>query len=113
MALQVAVYKRSLLVSNEKKQCKEQVKEATTYEKLQSEAMDLKTKRVLPMRACWAEAGIFVTTSSRAQASVRSVPNREEAGVRCARDGEACEEAAGRGGELQGRGQGCRQEVQG
>lgn len=45
MALQVAVYKRSLLVSNEKKQCKEQVKEATTYEKLQSEAMDLKTKR--------------------------------------------------------------------
>mmetsp|Transcript_66287 Transcript_66287/g.138163 ORF Transcript_66287/g.138163 Transcript_66287/m.138163 type:complete len:1268 (-) Transcript_66287:281-4084(-) len=43
----VAVYKRSLLVSNEKKQCKEQVKEATTYEKLQAEALDLKSKRYL------------------------------------------------------------------
>mmetsp|Transcript_10154 Transcript_10154/g.24576 ORF Transcript_10154/g.24576 Transcript_10154/m.24576 type:complete len:1249 (+) Transcript_10154:130-3876(+) len=39
----VAVYKRSLLINNEKKQVKEQVKEATTYQELQQKEADIRT----------------------------------------------------------------------
>ena len=37
------MYKRSLLVNNEKKQVKEQVKEATTYQELQQKEADITT----------------------------------------------------------------------
>mmetsp|Transcript_19641 Transcript_19641/g.49221 ORF Transcript_19641/g.49221 Transcript_19641/m.49221 type:complete len:1245 (-) Transcript_19641:123-3857(-) len=39
----VAVFKRSLLINNEKKQVKEQVKEATTYQDLQQKEADIRT----------------------------------------------------------------------
>ncbi len=41
----VAVYKRSLLVSQERKLLKEQVKEATTYQELQDKLQNLKIRR--------------------------------------------------------------------
>jgi hypothetical protein len=41
----VAVYKRSLLVQNEKKQVSEQVKEAKTYQDLQKTELETRTKR--------------------------------------------------------------------
>jgi len=44
----VAVYKRSLLVSTEKKQVKEQVKEAMNYQELQKKEGDIRTHRSRP-----------------------------------------------------------------
>jgi hypothetical protein len=41
----VAVYKRSLLVQNEKKQVSEQVKEAKTYQDLQETELEIRTKK--------------------------------------------------------------------
>jgi structural maintenance of chromosome 1 len=46
----VAVYKRSLLVSQERKLLKEQVKEATTYQELQDKLQNLKVRRFF---YCW------------------------------------------------------------
>ena len=43
----VAVYKRSLLVSQERKLLKEQVKEATTYQELQDKLQNLKVRRLI------------------------------------------------------------------
>lgn len=43
--LSIAVYKRSLLVMQERRLLKEQVKEATTYQELQDKLLNLKIRR--------------------------------------------------------------------